>query len=359
MSVTPNPYVQALEAYEITPQEPWQIHDECELHKLDWNEGAYLPSFARRVARRRLIRDEYFNWYPDCAAIALTRALAEWLQLSALNVLTFPGSDVALDTLCRTYLSPGDRVLIPTPTYENFFAFAAACGAQLDRAALPKPYAFDAAAFIDRHRASNPKIIYLVSPNNPCGYGIARGDVAAVCAAFPGSLVILDQAYVEFAPRLSCADLTAEHDNLAVTRTFSKAFSLAGMRLGYVVAGRAILRNIAKIRNGKNIGMLAQELGLQMLAERSQLEEWIAVVVDSREWLSREMSRLQVRCHPSCANFILFEVPDPGYFMAEFKRRGIYVRDKSRAVPGCLRVTVSTRRSAEHFRAALAALMSE
>ena len=359
MSVTPNPYVQSLEVYEITPQEPWQIHDDCELHKLDWNEGAYVPGFARRVARRRLIKDEYFNWYPDCAAIALTKALAAWLGVSAFDVLTFPGSDVALETLCRTYLSPGDRVLIPTPTYENFFAFAAACGAQLELTALPKPYVFDAAALIERYRASRPKIIYLVSPNNPCGYAIGRAEVSAICEAFPGSLVILDQAYVEFAPRLSCVELFTSHENLAVTRTFSKAFSLAGMRLGYVIAGRAILRNIAKIRNGKNVGMLAQELGLEMLANRTQLEEWIAVVVDSREWLSRQMSRLQVQFYPSFANFILFEVPDPKYFMAEFKRRGVYVRDKSRAAPGCLRVSVSTRRSAEHFCTALAALMSE
>ena len=207
MSVTPNPYVKNLEPYEITPQEPWQIHDEYQLDKLDWNEGAYVPGFARRVARRRLIRDEYFNWYPDCAAIALTKALAEWLRVSAFNVLTFPGSDVALETLCRTYLAPGDRVLIPTPTYENFFTFAAACGAQLQLAALPRPYTFDAAAFTERHRASVPKIIYLVSPNNPCGYAIARADVTAICEAFPSSLVILDQAYVEFAPQLSCAQL--------------------------------------------------------------------------------------------------------------------------------------------------------
>ena len=144
-----------------------------------------------------------------------------------------------------------------------------------------------------------------------------------------------------------------------MTRTFSKAFSLAGMRLGYVVAGRPILRNIARIRNGKNVGMLAQELGLEMLANREQLEDWIEVVVESREWLSREMTRLQVKFYPSSANFILFEVPDPKYFMAEFKRQGVYVRDKSRAAPHCLRVTVSTRRSAEHFCEVLAKLIGE
>ena len=356
MSITPNPYVESLEAYEITPQEPWQIHEDVDLHKLDWNEGAYMPEFARRVARRRLIRDEYFNWYPDCAAIALTKALAEWLRVSAFNVLTFPGSDVALETLCRTYLSPGDRVLIPTPTYENFFPFAAACGAQLQFVTLPKPYAFDAAALI-RDLPRPPKVVYLVSPNNPCGYAVAREDVRAICVAFPQSLIILDQAYVEFAPALNCAELVTEYDNLAVTRTFSKAFSLAGLRLGYVVAGRPVLRNIAKIRNGKNVSMLAQELGLEMLRNRAELEHWIAEVIATREWLSGQMARLQLQFYPSSANFILFEVPDPTYFMAEFKRHGVYVRDKSRAAPGCLRVTVSTRTSAQHFCEVLARLL--
>jgi len=118
-----------------------------------------------------------------------------------------------------------------------------------------------------------------------------------------------------------------------------------------------VLRNIAKIRNGKNVSMLAQELGLEMLRNRAELEHWIAEVIATREWLSGQMARLELQFYPSSANFILFEVPDPTYFMAEFKRHGVYVRDKSRAAPGCLRVTVSTRTSAQHFCEVLARLL--
>src|SRR5215831_242091 len=110
MAVAPNPHVKALEAYEITPQEPWQIYGEYSLEKLDWNEGAVVPHFVRKAAVKLLGKDEYFTWYPDCVAIELTNALARYLGLSVMNVLTFPGSDTALESLCRAYLSTGERV---------------------------------------------------------------------------------------------------------------------------------------------------------------------------------------------------------------------------------------------------------
>ena len=359
MAVDPNPHVKALEAYEITPQEPWQIHEDYNLHKLDWNEGAIVPRFVRKTALKLLAKDEYFNWYPDCVAIELTDALAKCLEVSVMNVLTFPGSDVALESLCRTYLSVGDRVLIPTPTYENFFSYAAASGGEILFAPTKKPYELNADALIKQYLLHRPKIIYLVSPNNPCGYVIPKPSVSEICRAFSESLIILDQAYVEFSSTASCVDLVEHHDNLVITRTFSKAFSLAGMRLGFIVAAHGILKNVAKIRNGKNIGMLAQKLGVELLKRRSVVDGWVHEVIRNRDWLSQQLTRLKVSYSESHANFILFELPDPKYAMAEFKRHGIYVRDRSKAAPNSLRVTVTTRASAEHFLQILEKLVSQ
>lgn len=358
MAVTPNPRVQTLEAYEITPQEPWQIYDEYSLTKLDWNEGAFVPDFVKRTARKLLSKDEYYSWYPDCVAIELTKALAAWLDVSVMNVLTFPGSDVALESLCRVYLSAGERVLIPVPTYENFFTFAASSGGDLLFVPLKPPFEFSAASLIAEYRAQQPKVIYLVSPNNPCGYLIPRDDVREICRAFPDSLIILDQAYVDFSPEASCVSLIHEHDNLAITRTFSKAFSLAGMRLGFIVACHDILKQVAKIRNGKNLGMLAQKLCVELLRRKADVQAWIDQVVTTREWLSGQLAALGVNYTRSHANFILFELPDPKYALAEFKRYGVYVRDKSKAVPNGLRVTITTRPSAEQFLRVLERLVS-
>lgn len=359
MAVAPNPQLKVLEAYEITPQEPWQIYGEYSLNKLDWNEGAFVPRFVRRAALKLLAKDEYFTWYPDCVAIELTKTLARYLGVSVMNVLTFPGSDVALESMCRAYLSPGDRVLVPTPTYENLFTFAAASGGELVFAPIKPPYELDAGAFIEEYLPHRPKIIYLVSPNNPCGYVIPRTSVAEICRAFPESLIILDQAYVDFAQSACCIDLISHHDNLVITRTFSKAFSLAGMRLGYIVADHGILKHVAKIRNGKNLGMLAQKLGVELLKRRPEVQGWIDQVVEIREWLSRQMTQLGVSYSESHANFILFQMPDPKYAMAEFKRQGVYVRDKSKAAPNSLRVTITTRTGAENFLRVLQQLVAQ
>ncbi|MCP9456539.1 MAG: histidinol-phosphate aminotransferase family protein [Nitrospira sp.] len=349
MAVIPNPRFQSLEAYEITPQEPWQIYEDYAVTKLDWNEGAFVPPFVKRIARRLLSNDEYYSWYPDCAAIELTKALADSLGVSVMNVLTFPGSDVALESLCRVYLSGGERVLIPVPTYENFFTFAASAGGELVFVPLKPPFEFSAASLIADYRHDRPKVIYLVSPNNPCGYLIAQSDVREICRAFPDTLVILDQAYVDFSPDASCVDLIRACDNVAITRTFSKAFSLAGLRLGYVVASHDILKQVAKIRNGKNLGMLAQKLGVELLKRKTDVQQWIRQVVETRDWLSHRLTTLGVTHSTSYANFILFELPDPKYALAEFKRHGVYVRDKSKAVPNGLRVTITTRQAAAQF----------
>ncbi|MCP9440080.1 MAG: aminotransferase class I/II-fold pyridoxal phosphate-dependent enzyme [Nitrospira sp.] len=358
MPVSPNPRFQSLEAYEITPQEPWQIYEDYSVTKLDWNEGDFVPDFVKRTARRLLSNDEYYAWYPDCAAIELTKALAGSLGVSVMNVLTFPGSDVALESLCRVYLGVGERVLIPVPTYENLFTFAASAGGELVFVSLKPPFEFSAASFIADYRDDRPKLIYLVSPNNPCGYVIARSDVRDICRAFPDALVILDQAYVDFSPDASCVDLIRDCDNLAITRTFSKAFSLAGMRLGYIVADHGILKQVAKIRNGKNLGMLAQKLGVELLKRQTDVQQWIRQVVETRDWLSDQLTALGVMHSKSHANFILFVMPDPKYALAEFKRHGVYVRDKSKAVPNGLRVTITTRQAAEQFLAVLKQLVS-
>lgn len=349
MAIKPNQYVESLQAYEITPQQPWLDYEVENVLKLDWNEGDNVPSFVKEIASECLKRNQFFSWYPDYSAIELHEKLAHFLGVSTNNILSFPGSDTALETVCRAYLEPGDCVVVVTPGYENFDVYAKSMGASCVNFNVIKPFRFDIDIFLNQIGRLSPKMIYLTSPNNPCGYTIDLNDISRLCARFSNTLIVCDQAYVEFSLSNCCIPLTRQFENLVVVRTFSKAFSLAGIRLGYTVANHDVLKILAKLRNGKNITMLSQKVAVESLRHFDQVELWIQKVIAVREWLKGRLTQLGIQVYDSQANFLLFEAPDPIKLILALKRNNIYVRDKSKSTSGCLRVTITTGESAEKF----------
>ena len=136
--------------------------------KLDWNEGSDPPYFVKNIINNLIQIPKYLSWYPDYNSQKLCNALSKKLNISELQILTFPGSDVALETVCRTFISQGDNVFVVLPSYSNFLTFAESCGCHLETIILKKPYTFSAQDLIVKAKKNKPKILYLVSPNNPC-----------------------------------------------------------------------------------------------------------------------------------------------------------------------------------------------
>ena len=359
MAVRPNRFIERLAPYKITPQEPWLDYRSRTILKLDWNEGDFLPDHIRRYAMSLMRSDAIFSWYPDYGALELHEEIARTLGCSPLQVLSFPGSDVALDTVCRAFLDVGERALIVTPSYENFDVFVNSVGAVCDLLPLPKPYRFDRLLVQQALQARPTKLLYLVSPNNPCGYAIELDDIRRLCTDNPDTLVVCDQAYVEFAAEYDCVRLIDELPNLLINRTFSKAFSLAGLRLGYVVGDHELLAPLAKVRNGKNIGMLAQKVSIEMLRHPELVGEWVKEVIAARQWCYERLSELVPVVYPSHGNFLLFEVPKPLEVVAELKAHQIYIRDKTRTTGGGVRVSITSRRAMMRFIDGLAAALKE
>jgi len=353
MPVRPNHYVENLNTYKITPQEPWIEEDRRSILKLDWNEGSYIPDFVSVLATNLIKSGEYYNWYPDYSSVELHQQLSLWLDISVMQILSFPGSDVALDAICRCYLEPNSIAAITTPSYDNFNIFARSTGASVVHIPIPKPFDFDAEFVIGQALLKKAKLLYLVSPNNPCGYIIEPSDISKICRTLPDVLIVCDHAYVEFSPYADCTHLIAEHENLVITRTFSKAFSLAGMRMGYVVAQHHILEVLAKFRNGKNLNMFSQKIVIECLKNIEFLNTWINQVTSAREMLYKGLSKMGIHYYESHANFVLFEPRNPETIVAELKRRKIYVRDKRMATGGGIRVTVTHKAAMSQFLSAL------
>jgi histidinol-phosphate aminotransferase len=355
--VKPSRFITELEPYKTTPQDVWSAGAPKDLLKLDWNESPFDFDFYQDELSRIANERGMIAWYPDYLALELSNELSQFTAVDANLILTFPGSDVGLETLCRTYLEPNDKVLALCPTYENFFVYVLQTGARLETIDIIPPFIPDMAAIASHIEELGPaKAVYISRPNNPFGYMVSRDAIAELAARCPETMIIVDEAYIEFSDEPSCASLVERLPNIVVTRTFSKAFGMAGLRLGYICGSLDVINNVNKIRNGKNISMLSQRLGLHALRNYKKVAEWIAEVKVSRVRFGDWCSNSGLTCYPSHGNFILFKVSHPNELCSALKAEGIYVRNRSSLLPGCVRVTLGSSRHVERLIASLCKL---
>lgn len=352
--IRPTRFVESLEAYNITAQDVWSDIAPDDLLKLDWNESPMELEFYQdeliRIASDRGI----IAWYPDYLALKLTDALSKFVGIDSNKILVFPGSDVGLETLCRAYLNPEDTVVALCPTYENFFVYVHQTGAELLKILVEHPFIIDEDKIMsDLKVAGTFKICYLASPNNPCGYTISTQFICKLAELFPQSIFLIDEAYIEFADVDSSVLLVEKYQNVVVFRTFSKAFGMAGLRLGYTCAPLDIVNNLNKIRNGKNISMIAQKLGLCALDNFNHIDSWIQKVISSRDQFEGWCAANDIEFYPSQGNFVLFKVNRPNELCSELKALGIYLRNRDSVIPGCVRVTLGSKQHLSKLTAAL------
>jgi histidinol-phosphate aminotransferase len=306
---------------------------------LSRNENPYGPSPAVEAA----LQDGPFHRYPDSrlfleALAGYTGFEPEWLVAGA-------GMDEIISTICRIFLGRGDRALIPVPTY-NFYALAAElCGARPEYRARTESFA------PDKDLPAGSKMAFLCSPNNPTGEALSEDIVRSVLED-TDAIVFLDEAYAEFAGK-SLAGMVREYPNLVVGRTLSKAFGLAGMRLGYAIAPPWIAEQYRRVAPMFSISSPSLAAGTAALGDLEWMRECVRRIVSERE---RMMSKLPCAL-PSQANFLFLQTRSKSKALAEqLLCRGIIVRDCS-SFHGCgersLRVTVGRREENDRFLAEL------
>jgi histidinol-phosphate aminotransferase len=181
----------------------------------------------------------HLNWYPDQRAAELTEKLAGYTGQPLDRILVTSGSDAALDILCQTFLDADDEVVVPSPTYTHFLTYAEARGAHVHQIFGANPFELDLQSVLDALNYRT-KMVYLVSPNNPTGVVWPASVVARIARQVPQALVIVDEAYFEFCGK-TAVELVERYSNVVVTRTFSKSFGIAGLRVGYMLATERVI----------------------------------------------------------------------------------------------------------------------
>ncbi|PSQ32636.1 histidinol-phosphate transaminase [Halobacteriales archaeon SW_10_68_16] len=318
--------------------------DPDDLVKLSSNENPFGPSPDAVAAIREAAPD--IHTYPKAVHTDLTAALADRWDLPPAQVWLSPGGDGVLDYLARAFLSPGDRVLVPDPGFAYYPMSARYRDAAVDIYPLRKSEDFAQSAgnvlgAYDGHRA-----IYLTTPHNPTGSEMGLGEIERVAAETdPETLVIVDEAYGEFTEADSARSLLEEREDIAILRSFSKAYGLAGLRLGYALVPAAWADTYERVNTPFAVNSLACRAGMAALEDDEHIER----TVETARWARRYMyEHLDAPTWESGGNFVLAEVGDGEAVTDAAQREGVIVRDcSSFGLPECVRVTCGTRAGTE------------
>ena len=327
--------------------------------RLNTNESPMPPPAAWRQALVEAVAEVAFHRYPDRAATDLRRALADSHGVGVDQVFCANGSNEVLQCLLLAYGGPGRRIALFEPTYTLHGHIARVTGTGVVAGARRHDFALDLGVVADVVASSDPVLTFLCSPNNPTGRADSPADLATVAALVPGLLVV-DEAYGQFAPS-SALDLRAGDPDgtrhVVVVRTFSKTWSMAGARLGYLIADPEVVAACELVALPYHLDAVTQLAGRLALDYADEMNERVAVIAEERGRIAAAFADLPVETWPSDANFLLFRPrsADAGAVWSALVSAGVLVRDCSTwpGLTGCLRVTVGLPEENDRFLAAL------
>jgi histidinol-phosphate aminotransferase/imidazoleglycerol-phosphate dehydratase/histidinol-phosphatase len=332
------PEVLSLEPFDIAANNPMAVPGAI---RLDANENPFQPLLEGPFAAN-------VNRYPEPQPENLKSALAALYGVQPSNVVITRGADDAIDMLVRAYCRPGtDAVAICTPSFSAYAHFVRLQGARLVEVKLTAEFDFDAEAFIAAVKGeANLKLAFICTPNNPTGNEIDPADVLKVAEALPDTIIVADEAYLDFSSTASLAAEAVTRANLVVLKTLSKAYGLAGARVGCAIGEPALMTMAARALPPYPMPSLSVDAAMRVLSPSRR-----AVHAERVERLKCDRDRLSVllqsspvvrRVYASGGNFLFLEVDDAPSLAAKLRSRGIRVRFRPNAAPGGVRVTIGT-----------------
>jgi histidinol-phosphate aminotransferase len=325
--------------------------------RLDFNENAEGCS-PRVLARIREITADDLARYPErepVEAIAATH-----LGLAADQVLLTNGVDEGIHLLCEAYLEPQDEIIVVTPTFSMYEIFAEATGAKVIRVQCAEDLRFP----LDKVLASisgATRLIAVASPNNPTGGVASREQLLAIAKRAPDAALLVDEAYYEFHGKTVMPEVVAL-PNLFVARTFSKAYGLAGLRIGILAGPREQMPMVRRVSSPYSVNAVALLALPVALADGEFVARYVEQVKVGRTKLETELQRARMKWWPSEANFVLMRIGERHReFVGAMRQRGILVRDRSAdpGCEGCVRITLGTSEQTERLLAAFREVVSE
>jgi histidinol-phosphate aminotransferase len=283
------------------------------------------------------------NRYPDPQQKKLKSAIAKLNGLDAKQIFIGNGSDEAIDLLFRAFCEPDqDKVFIFPPTYGMYEVVASINNVEVLK--IPLQDGFQIPPLSEFKGQLNSKgLLFICSPNNPTGSVVSISTIQQIAQNFSG-LVAVDEAYIDFSEKSSTITMLDNLPNLVVLQTLSKAWGMAGIRIGMAFANRDIIEVLNKIKPPYNVNTLSQQKALEILKSETRVNDLTATIKQERKKITNRLNALDIvsKCYPSEANFILVEFADPSKVYRHLACNGIIVRNRANDVKNCLRITVGT-----------------
>ena len=320
---------------------PYRLNDISYKIKLDANEGKnYLLTEQIDLAR-----NFEPNIYPDSDAIELREKMAEYYGCSLDNIIVGNGSSDMINLVINAYCEKGEKVLSFTPSFSMYKTYCKLCSAKYVTVPCNDDYTQNIDKLIQRASEINPKIVIICTPNNPTGYVTEKRDIVKVLDRITNSIVIVDEAYIDFGGA-STVDLINKYDNLIVMRTLSKAFGLAALRVGCLIANEELVKLLWKVKVPYNLNSVSQYIAVKAFNKIELVKQYVKETIERREKLSKNLKTLGFTVYPSGSNYIFVNSQIENLF-EKLANKGILIRKFSKDLEKCYRITVGTKEENE------------
>jgi histidinol-phosphate aminotransferase len=310
--------------------------------KLDRNEATVGPSPATIEAIKNFITNRPLNWFPDPDAEELKVKISEYISQPPDYISCYGGTDMALEHLARTYLEQGTEMVISGPVFSSVPVAARSTGARVIEVCHPDTFNPGIETIVE-HIGPRTRVIYISNPNDPTGALFSEAELVFLLAYAENVMIVVDESYFEYCGR-SAIDLVKRFPNLTIVRSFSNAFGLASMGVGYIISDAQNLDFIRRVKTGYGLSSVAQVAALAALENLDYTREYIVAVNQSRKILSSNLPEIGYEFQMTPANFFLLRISEPEEATGFLEQEGILVRNLNgiEQMGGYLRVTIGT-----------------
>lgn len=304
-----NDCITELKPYSLISQKIWSLSEDDlnDVIKLDWNEGTISPSPNVNKRLEEFIKSGKFNWYPDVNRRELLKLLSDYTKLPIDNIQYFSSSDTLHEYIVKVFLEKGKTALILGPTYDNFRLTCESQGSNVEFFLYDDNFKLDNKLFSNKISETKPNLVYICNPNNPTGYLFDLEYIENLITDNQDVIFLIDEAYFEF-DGISCQQLISKYNNILISRTFSKAFSLANFRIGYLLSSSLNIELVNKVRNPKNVCSFSQEAAIAVLEDIDYMFDYVNQVKSAKNYFSIQLSKILENIadvHSNAGNFVL------------------------------------------------------
>ena len=320
--------------------------------KLDANEGdkdLYLD-----LLKKLGESDITLNYYPDDSYSELKKEINNYVGYEPKNITVGNGSSELLDLCVKTFVDKDETILSLDPTFSMYSIYAQVFSAKYIGAKAEEDFKLNVDSIIKDIKENDPKLVILCNPNNPTGSVLTKEEVRKIVKS-TDALIALDEAYMEFGDE-SLIDEVMDYDNLLIVKTVSKAFSLAGIRMGYIVANEDIITSIEKVRAPYNLNSLSTYIATEALRQKERMFDYVKKIKEEREKIYKALVDLGVKAYASGANFVFFK-SDIDNLQKKLVDKDALIRKFSGKLDGYYRVSVGTKEQNEKFLEAFKEVM--